>query len=64
MLNFIKAEYDDDDNMKLEIPVYARILNTDASVDSPNRIVYILCIAMTIIFRRCHFKYQKRNRYK
>ena len=42
MLNFIKAEYDDDDNMKLEIPVYARILNTDASVDSPNRMVYYL----------------------
>lgn len=42
MLNFIKAEYDDNGKMLLEIPVYARILNTDASVDSPNRIVYYL----------------------
>lgn len=42
ILNFVKAEYDDIGNMTLKIPVYARILNTDASVDSPNRIVYYL----------------------
>ena len=42
MLNFIKAEYDDNGNMILEVPVYARVLNTDASVDTPNRIVYYL----------------------
>lgn len=42
MLNFIKAKYDDADNMTLEIPVYARILKTDGNVNSPNRIVYYL----------------------
>ena len=42
MLNFVKAEYDDNGNMALKIPVYARILDTDGSVDSPNRIVYYL----------------------
>lgn len=42
VLNYISAEYDGNGNMILEIPVYARVLNTDTSVDTPNRIVYYL----------------------
>lgn len=42
MLNSVKAEYDNNGNIALKIPVYARILNAKENVDSPNRIVYYL----------------------